>query len=122
MTRRHVLFIDDEPRLLKLVSRLFGDVHDFVACDSGAEALEHMRREQFDVVVCDVMMPELNGKDLHEQSALIDPEYPGRFVFVTGGAYTDPMDQFLRTVPNTCIPKPFAREELLEAIEEVAGQ
>lgn len=119
MSRRRVLFIDDEPRLLTLATRLFSDVHDIVACESGSEALEHMRDVQFDVVVCDVMMPGLNGKMLLEKSALIDPGYPDRFIFITGGAYTDVMEDFLRTVPNTCISKPFARDELLEAIDAV---
>ena len=65
--RRSVLVVDDEPLILKLVSAVLAGDHD-VTCESrGESALARIRvGERFDAIVCDLMMPQLTGMDLHE--------------------------------------------------------
>jgi PAS domain S-box-containing protein len=63
-------------------------VDDVTVAVGGEEALEVCANETFDVVLCDVMMPGLSGVDVLERLRAADPAWAGRFVFVTGGAFS----------------------------------
>jgi signal transduction histidine kinase len=84
-----VLVVDDEERIVSLVRDLL-DTHDVIGETSSVRALDVLLAgEDFDVVLCDLMMPELSGMELHEKVAAARPELARRFVFVSGGAYTE---------------------------------
>jgi CheY-like chemotaxis protein len=63
--------------------------------------------EEFDTVLCDLMMPDLSGMELYERVAAVRPDVAERFVFITGGAFTPRARAFLDRVPNARIDKPF---------------
>jgi CheY-like chemotaxis protein len=74
----------------------------------GSEALKWIRDgERYDVVFCDVMMPEFNGMDMHARLKQLDPQLAANVVFMTGGAFTTRAQQFLENVENRVIEKPF---------------
>jgi PAS domain S-box-containing protein len=103
-----VLIVDDEPNVLRAVEALLLDQHDVVAVEDARAALTViLRGDHFDVVLCDVVMPGFNGMDLYERVAQFDAALAGRFVFVTGGAFTPRTTTFLAAVPNARIEKPF---------------
>lgn len=105
--RARVLIVDDEPLILRSVTRLLKDEHDVETASNGKEALLKLTEDgPFDLVVCDLMMPEMNGMDLHQTMAKTHPEMARRFVFLTGGAYTDASRQFLNQVSNPKLDKP----------------
>ncbi len=120
--RGRILIIDDEPRVLSVLSRTLGGTHDVVAVSSAQEALEQLGRGQpFDVIVCDLLMPEMSGIDLYyvlEQQA---PQLARRMIFLSGGANTSVAGDFLSTVPNQALEKPPARLDLLRAIDREIG-
>jgi len=75
----------------------------------------------FDVIVCDVMMPELTGVDVYEQ---LRARHPGRertMLFMTGGTFTPRAQRFLDAVANPCIEKPFAPPALRALVRERVG-
>ena len=76
--------------------------------ESGRAALDAIRNEApFDAIICDLMMPDLTGMDVHE---LIQQEHPGlerRVIFMTGGVFTERAAKFLERVPNPRLDKPF---------------
>jgi len=115
-----VLFIDDEPMILKLAQRLLGAQHDVVLAEGAEAALEHLSNDsRFDVVFCDVLMPGFSGIDLHEQLLLRFPELAPRVVFVSASAFTARSVDFLSSVPNRCISKPFERGQLEQTVVKI---
>ena len=116
-TRRRVLVIDDEPMIVSTVLGILSPGHDVAGETDPRVGLERIASgEDFDVVLCDLMMPGLSGMDVYERVATERPGFERRFVFVTAGAYTEPTRAFLAAVPNARVMKPFTSDELARAI------
>ncbi len=89
-----VLVVDDEPLLVRIVGRLLSEVHRVDLATSAHDALDRLLSgERYDIVFCDVMMPEMNGVEFYEEVAQRSPAQARRIVFVTGGV----TDSALRT-------------------------
>ena len=117
--RGRILVIDDEPIICFTIERLLSVDYDVVAMTSAAGALDRIRGgERFDVILCDLMMPEMDGIDLHQEVRSMAADQADRIVFVTGGAFTPRGQEFLANVPNARVEKPFDVESLLRLIRE----
>ncbi|MFP2930265.1 ATP-binding protein, partial [Pyxidicoccus sp. 3LG] len=115
---RRVLVVDDEPQLASVLRRILGGRHDVVLVHSGREALELLEKDDaFDLVFCDLMMGDLTGMDVHAELARHNPELLQRFVFMTGGGFTERARSFLQTVPLPRIEKPFEPSTLRALVE-----
>jgi two-component system cell cycle sensor histidine kinase/response regulator CckA len=105
--RLRIMLVDDEPSVVRALQRALRE-HDLVVAFSGSEALDVLDSGQtFDIVFCDLMMAQLSGMELFET---VRRRYPGiqdRFVFMTGGAFTQQAKDFLSGVPNPVVEKPF---------------
>ncbi len=121
--RRRMLVIDDEQSVLNAMVRLIrAEHHEVVSCRKAAEALDRIRGgERFDAILCDMMMPEMTGMDLHEELSKFAPDQARRMVFVTGGAFTQAARTFLASVPNPCVHKPVDPVSLHEAVLKVVA-
>jgi CheY-like chemotaxis protein len=111
--RGRLLVIDDEKLIATAIQRVLQLDHD-VACAMRAEdALELFNRgEQFDVILCDLMMPTMTGMELYAALLRLAPEQARRFIFVTGGACSVEARAFMATVPNAFVEKPFTAQAL----------
>ena len=117
-TRGRILVVDDEPLVLRAIQRILGK-HQLTCVSSAREALERIERgERFDKILCDVMMPSMTGVDLYEALLRTAPASARNMAFLTGGALTAKVEDFLRSVPNRRIEKPFDADELRKAVEE----
>jgi PAS domain S-box-containing protein len=95
-TRGRILVVDDEPLVGRALGRILRADHDVVVTTSPLDALERLERgERYDVVLCDLMMPELSGMELEARIARATPNMVGRIVFMTGGAFTPAARAFL---------------------------
>jgi len=72
----------------------------------------------FDVIFCDLMMPVISGADFYRELAVLAPDMLERLVFMTGGVFSTQTNEFLGSVPNTCIEKPFDIGALLALIND----
>lgn len=118
--RRSVLVVDDEPAVVSAITRSLKSTHTVVGLSDPRAALTHLAaRESFAAIVCDLMMPELSGMDLYRTTRERDPALAARFVFMTGGAFTEAGRAFLAEVQQPVIEKPYEITALLEAIERV---
>ncbi|MDH5672726.1 MAG: response regulator [Myxococcales bacterium] len=118
--RGRILFVDDEPSLGRVYGRLVRKVHDATIVESAREALELIGSgEKFDVVVCDLMMPEMDGAQFFERVREQYPQWVSRIVFCTGGVVTERSRRLVSSVDNLLLHKPVSREELLQAIDSV---
>ena len=113
---RRVLAVDDEPRVLDLLRRLLRG-HDLITATNGREALERLRADPgFDLILCDLMMPELTGVDVYESVRESWPGLHERIVFITGGAFTPDTQRFLQQVGNPLLTKPFEPAHLRDLV------
>jgi len=106
--RGRLLLIDDDRLVLKLLTRLFEPEHDAVATLSASDALDIVCEQgPFDLIFCDLMMPNTSGMTFFEKLAKSAPEAADRVVFMTGGAFNPEAQRFLSNVPNAHVAKPF---------------
>ncbi len=111
------VIVDDEPMILAALSRALASEYDIGAVASGREALDRIRAvDRFDVLLCDLMMPQMTGMDLHGEISRSAPDVARRMVFMTGGAFTSAAREFLDRVPNPCLEKPFDLDNLRVAV------
>jgi PAS domain S-box-containing protein len=116
-----VLIVDDEVPIAEFLRDNLGP-HEVTLASSGREAITRIEAgDPFDVIVCDLMMPDLGGMDVYEQVRHSHPGLERRIVFITGGAFTPRTSKFLSEVTNACVPKPFELEALISAIERTAA-
>jgi two-component system, NtrC family, sensor kinase len=115
--RGRVLVVDDEPLMLTMLERVLHP-HEVTCCQNARMALELCCREPFDVILCDVMMPGINGWEFHHMLAELRPGMEERVVFITGGALLDDVRELLASVPNRTFEKPFDSRELRAFVAE----
>jgi PAS domain S-box-containing protein len=119
--RRRVLLVDDDALVRHAVARSLEPHHEVTSVDGGRAALAALATSSFDAILCDVMMPGMSGRELFERVAELHPGLERRLVFITGGTFAADLDAFLVSSGNRCLTKPFRMNELLEAIERLAG-
>ncbi len=106
--RGRLLVIDDEVTIRNTLARLLGADHDVVTAPSGVEAKAVLAHDQdFDLILCDVMMPRMTGFELHAWLAQAAPEVAARVVFISGGIFTSGASAYLASIPNQLLEKPF---------------
>jgi nitrogen-specific signal transduction histidine kinase len=111
--RGRVLVIDDEHAIGRVIERMLGAAHDVIATTSAQEALDRLSAgEQFDVILCDLMMPRMTGSAFHAELERLTPGAGARVVFMTGGAFTPAARAFLDRVSNLRLAKPFDEDAL----------
>ncbi len=102
-----ILVIDDEEQVARSIARVLSSEHDVTVVTEAMDALARLKSgEQYDVILCDIMMPIMNGAELLAEVAAVIPEEAARIVFVTGGALLPHVREFLDRVPNACLEKP----------------
>src|SRR5262249_17235447 len=120
--RGRVLVVDDEEDVGSLLSVAL-EPHEVVVVKSGREALELLAQEQeFDVVLCDLMMAVMTGMGAYAEILGTRPDLADRVVFITGGAFTPRAQAFLKGVPNPCFEKPFDLTQLHLLIESLVSR
>jgi PAS domain S-box-containing protein len=117
--RAHILVVDDEPFIGDAVRRLVVPLHEVSVVASSEEALARIRAGgHYDVILCDLMMPRMNGVQLHDEVARFSPELADRMLFITGGAFTPAARDFLEGRQNRILEKPFDARSLMRAVQE----
>ncbi|WP_407737257.1 PAS domain S-box protein [Hyalangium sp.] len=108
-TARRVLVIDDDPEVCAALARIIGSPHVVEQAQTAREAQERLltRREHYDVIFCDLMMPDVTGMDLHDVLAAQRSELLGRMVYMSAGTFTARATEFLQRVADRRIDKPF---------------
>lgn len=122
MARGRVLIVDDEPLIAQSLARLLRPLAS-ISADGAERALEIFEGDrEFDLVLCDLMMPGKSGIDLFEAARARWPELEERFVFMTGGVYTERAREFVARVDNTLLEKPITKEALLSVITRIGRE
>jgi PAS domain S-box-containing protein len=121
--RGRVLVVDDEASITSAARRTLSENHFVQTVNSATEAHQLIvSGERFDVILCDLMMPQVTGMDLHGLINELDPKQAGRMVFMTGAAFTPAARRFLDEVPNSRIEKPFDFQGLRTLVDRLMQQ
>jgi CheY-like chemotaxis protein len=113
-----VLVIDDEQLLGDALRRTFSRDNQLVCVSSASEALALLERgKRYDVVLCDLMMPGMDGIEFHRRLSQKLPDEAARVVFITGGAVTARVEAFFNRVSNLLLEKPVDIDGLRALIE-----
>jgi len=116
--RPRVLVVDDEQAVGRTIQRLLGDRYEVTVLTGGRAALELFETgADFELILCDLSMPDLGGIDVFGSASRQRPELAQCFVFMTGGTFSSRARDFLDQVPNARIEKPFDLQTLRTLVQ-----
>ena len=114
-----ILAIDDEPIVGTALRRVLGKDNEVVTETSARKGLDRIRAgEHFDLILCDLMMPDMTGVDFYNELRDFAPQRAAEIVFMTGGAFTPKARSFLETVTNERLEKPFDMATLKSLVQD----
>jgi DNA-binding response OmpR family regulator len=115
--KQKVLLLEDDPQF-KEIMKEFLSSHNFevVAVQNGVEGVHEVLAHDFEVILCDMMMPTLPGDMFFRAVERMRPHLCDRFVFMTGHRGNPKVTDFIRNVNGTMLSKPFHVDDLLEMI------
>lgn len=115
-TKRVLLLEDDEMLKNAIKEYLDSNFYQVVAVSNGAEGVRAVLKQEFDVIVCDMMMPKLPGDMFYTAIERMRPHLCRRFIFITGHRGNPKINDFIKQVRGTMLAKPFRMDDLIEAI------
>jgi PAS domain S-box-containing protein len=119
MTGKTILVIDDEVGTAKALVRLFHrDGHNVDTAADGHLALAQLRERPYDLILCDLRMPKLDGPGLYRSLAQDQPQLLPRFIFVTGDTLSPTAKAFLEDSQAPYLVKPFHAEEVRQVVQQ----
>lgn len=116
MNKKHILLVEDEENLLKTIRlNLELEGYEVSIARNGSEALNEFKKETFNLIILDVMLPEINGFDVCEQIRKENTKVP--ILFLTAKGSSSDKVQGLKLGADDYLTKPFNLEELLLRIQ-----
>lgn len=104
---RRLLVVEDDPLVAAALVRVLSPPDDVEVVTSGRDAIARVEGgARYDRILCDLMMPEASGVDVHDALSRIAPDQAARLVFMSGGAFTERTRAFLETWPGPFLEKP----------------
>ena len=117
-----VLLVEDERSLAAVVVETLQTAGLTVDhAGDGEEALARLRQNTYDVIVCDLKMPRVDGMTLYRAIAATTPALARRVIFVTGDVAGTDAERFLEDSGCRWLAKPFRLGDLLRAVRETLG-
>jgi signal transduction histidine kinase/ActR/RegA family two-component response regulator len=113
-----ILIIDDETLAAKALGRVLRD-HKVEIADHAPTGLALALSKHYDVIFCDLMMPELSGMAVHAAVEREKPEVAQKMVFITGGTFTEEARNFASHHGARCLFKPFDSALVKAAVERL---
>jgi PAS domain S-box-containing protein len=121
-----ILVVDDDAMLRRAMNRMLGFRHSVRLAANAREALDALTADpNFDLVLCDVMMPDVSGIELFERIRARWPHLAPRVAFLTGAGFTPSVADFLASIENPRLTKPFnanALNEFVQTLLQGAGR
>ena len=114
-----ILVVDDETSITAFLSQYLGSRgHAVLAAHSGSEALALAKQSAFDVVVCDLRMPGMDGIETMRALRSLPQGTRARYVLSTGATISSVVRDAVEALPvNAVVPKPYDIEQLRRAVE-----
>ncbi len=118
--RLRVLVVDDEPHILHYMqATLESWGHEVVLAHDGSQALKRALMQPFDLIICDLRMPRLGGREMFHTLARMHPTVADRIIFATGDTVRGDTLQFLEELGRPFLQKPFKLDALRRVLAGV---
>ncbi|MCK6630343.1 MAG: GAF domain-containing protein [Anaerolineae bacterium] len=118
-----ILAVDDEPALLNLLRLIFTQRgHQVVTAPDGLTAMQKLETQTFDLIVCDVLMPDILGPELYQTATKKYPYLVNRFIFITGNVVDMDTRIFLEKSGLAWLSKPFLPADIEQLVERTAAR
>jgi len=118
-----VLVIDDEPSVLEFVEQLLTNKgHHVDAVDNAKDAIDFFNSKSYDLILLDVLMPDMTGIELYKKFQQMDKSVGSRVLIMTGDVLGTTNRTVISEIRAPCIDKPFDRDALMAKIDEVIHQ
>jgi PAS domain S-box-containing protein len=115
----NILVLDDEKSIADMLAEMLGLLgYTPTVCNAPAHALELLEDKDFDLIISDFRMPGINGRQFYELAARIKPELSSRIIFLTGDVVNEETQQFLKSIGNPHIAKPFNLNSVKKVVED----
>jgi signal transduction histidine kinase len=113
-----VLVVDDESSIVDALCE-FLDLQNIAAdkANDGHEALRLLAKHRYDAIVSDIRMPGLDGPQLYEKAAELNPAYRKRFLFMSGDMVRESTQGFVTSLNCPCLSKPFPLQVLFQHLQ-----
>ena len=119
MTKKHILIVDDDKNMLKMLRWFLCEEYDVTMVDSGKMALEAVLKHTPDLILLDYMMPLFDGPHVLEIIRKREESKNVPVLFLTSVTDKDKILECLSLNPQGYLVKPISRSELLERVAEV---
>jgi len=120
LERLRVLVVDDEPHILHYMqATLESWGHEVVLARDGSQALKRALMQPFDLIICDLRMPRLGGREMFHTLARMHPTVADRIIFATGDTVRGDTLQFLEELGRPFLQKPFKLDALRRVLAGV---
>lgn len=117
-----VLVLDDEKAITEMVGEMLSLAgYKATACVSPHQALEILRQRSFSLILSDIRMPGMDGRQFYAEVRKLDPALANRIVFLTGDTVNEETREFLQRVGNPHLAKPFSLKVLKQTIGAVCA-
>jgi CheY-like chemotaxis protein len=114
---KKVLLVDDDVTFQEIMKDYLVECgYNVVAVQNGVEGVHEVLASDFEVILCDMMMPTLPGDMFFRAVERMRPHLCSRFVFMTGHRGNQKVNDFIQLVSGTILTKPFKVDDLLEMI------
>lgn len=115
---KKILILDDDPTLTEVL-RAFLETENYqvAAVNSGVEGIKLVMGESFDLILCDMVMPNMRGDMFCKAIEQTKPYLCKRFIFMTGQQSDKDVNDFIRGIKGLVLWKPFEMHQLKEAID-----
>jgi len=118
-----VLVVDDEAPIVESLTKIFRrEGLNVLSATDGNAGLDLLRKHRVGVLLTDLMMPGMSGMEVYERLRAAFPGAEKRVVFVTGGAFVPRLAEFVRSIDNATVAKPFDEAQLLAAVQAAAAR
>lgn len=118
-----ILAVDDEPPLLNLLYRVLSKAgHSVDTAANGMIALQTLDSQTYDLIICDVLLPDILGPNLYQKAVGQFPHLRNNFIFVTGNAFDAEVRDFLEKSGLPWLSKPFLPAEIKEIVDQTAAR
>jgi CheY-like chemotaxis protein len=121
--RACILVVDDEPIVAGAIADILGlEGYEVELAKNGREALERIAARSYDLILCDLQMPELDGAGLYRELERQQPSLLQRLAFVSGSTEVPEYASFCQRTAVTLLGKPFTLEDLLRLVQRLLGE
>ncbi len=120
---RNILLLDNDIELADTLKQLL-ELRNYLVTtvSNGVEGLREVMEFDFDVILCDLMMPQMPGDMFYLAVKKVKPEMAKRFIFITGHGDDPKIRIFLSQAEGIVLRKPILSEDLIQAISFIISE